>query len=652
MPNHDDDRDREEETLDPALFADLSAETVVEPWDDPARRDLPDAYYGEQSITRPAYLGQPRTPTSPTRPDPTLDRSSRLTLTPSQEQGVAALESVMEVTGGAGSRDVGRGTAPPEISMTSVIQFDADQQQAIEACGQHLYTNISGTAGVGKTFVAKEIMRRYPGVLLAATTGIASVNLGEGTTINALLHYFNTADLRTKYLEGVLKRIIGHLRRAGIRRILIDEKSMMAGQQLTYIARAVRESNEEGIYALEDVGAGETAIPDGSTDRPTREEPPPMGLTLVGDFGQLPPVPDTEEIKDPATGERTYKKIPVQFAFDSPEWPLFAAHTTTLTTIYRQEAKDFITALHAIRRGDVTTALHFFTADRFSDTQDDQFDGSTIFAKNEQVDRYNQLRLDALPGEKLIARSIRQGEQRPDWKQIPETLVLKEGALVMLLANRRVYETEKDSTGRLVYANGDLATLLGKGEQGEWLAQLYRNQQQVIVYPVIRENAVVLRPGRRKQIKLDIKVAMDQEGFRYINDLSEQDDEDDTSYANILRIADGVDRKERSDKLRTAEEFRRRLATKITEKGKGKFEIIGTITYMPLRAAYGCTVHKTQGLTLDRVQVNIRDPFFRQPGMLFVALSRARTAEGLRIVGDPRGFVERCRIEPRVQPWL
>ena len=94
------------------------------------------------------------------------------------------------------------------------------------------------------------------------------------------------------------------------------------------------------------------------------------------------------------------------------------------------------------------------------------------------------------------------------------------------------------------------------------------------------------------------------------------------------------------------------LEEHITEKGKGKSEIIGTIDYMPLRAAYGCTVHKTQGLTLDNVQVNIRDPFFRQPGMLFVALSRARTMEGLRIVGNQTGFVERCRIEPRVQKWL
>ena len=84
----------------------------------------------------------------------------------------------------------------------------------------------------------------------------------------------------------------------------------------------------------------------------------------------------------------------------------------------------------------------------------------------------------------------------------------------------------------------------------------------------------------------------------------------------------------------------------------GKKEIIGVISYMPLRCAYGCTVHKTQGLSLDRVQVNIRDPFFRQPGMLFVACSRARTADGLRLVGDARGFGERCTVDPRVREYL
>jgi len=609
-----DDRDWED-----AVYA-----TTIDPesdgWD---YGPLPDTWYGIPAVigtdpdfpltTRPDYLG--------------IDRSPPLLA----EEQVAATDHE---------------PAP--------LVFDAQQQQAIDDCRDHLFTNISGTAGVGKTLVAKEILKQHSGVVLAATTGIASVNLGEGTTINALLHYFNTAMLGTRYMEGQLRRVIDHLRRAGIQRILIDEKSMMAGQQLTYITRAVRESNEGGVYALEDVGVGE-AVTDEEHDARKRPEPLPMGITLVGDFGQLPPVPDEEEYKDPKTQERKWRKLPVQFAFDSPEWTLYAAHTTILKTIYRQDAKDFIAALHAIRAGRVVDALRFFTPDRFVDTQDDSFEGSTVLAKNDQVDRYNQLRLDALPTEKMIARSIRQGEQRPDWKQIPETLVLKEQALVMLLANRRIYDS--DDRGQIVYANGDLATLVGKDEDGAWLATLFRNRKEVIVYPVTRENMVPLQPGRRKQIKLAVKAAMKTEGYRYAQELDDADYEDDTSYTRAGRaeVWDEVEHAfddEALRKERDKAEFVRRLATQINDGGKGKFEIVGTITYMPLRAAYGCTVHKTQGLTLDRVQVNIRDPFFKQPGMLFVALSRARTAEGLRIVGDQRTFAERCRIEPRVQQWL
>jgi hypothetical protein len=507
---------------------------------------------------------------------------------PNDDRLYGLLDDGLALTGGPddGYRGIPR-TPPAPATLT----LDARQQQAIDDCGTHDYTNISGTAGVGKTFVAKEIIHQHTGVVLAATTGIASVNLGEGTTINALLKYFDTKSLVTAYTEGHLKRVMAKLRRSGVRRILIDEKSMMAGQQLTPIARTVRELNEGGIYALETVGVGENE--DDPDPLPSRDaDLPPLGLTLVGDFGQLPPVPDTDE--------RTGKKIPVQFAFDSEEWPLFAEHTVRLETIYRQDAQDFIAGLHAIRSGQVQRALEFFTPTRFVDTQDDTFEGTTIFAKNDAVERYNLLRLDALKTPTMVATAVRTGKQRGDWKQIPDVLTLKEGALVMILANRREYEDEFDDRGRLIYANGDLGTLVGKDTQGNWIVTLQRTKKNVRVLPVRRENTIPLEPGRRKEL-----------------------------------IAAGAN-----------------IAEVITEKGKGKSEIIGTIDYMPLRAAYGCTVHKTQGLTLDRVQVNIRDPFFQHPGMLFVALSRARTAEGLRVIGTQRAFIERCRMEPRVKPWL
>lgn len=482
------------------------------------------------------------------------------------------------------------GISREEPAPAPKVTLDPLQAQAIEHCDEHLYTNISGTAGVGKTFVAKEIVQTCEGVTLAATTGIASVNLGEGTTINALLGYFNTVSLKESYLAGYLQHRIRKLRRAGVQRILIDEKSMMAGEQLTYITRAVREVNEGGVYALESVGVGENE--DDPTPLASQDgDLPPMGITLVGDFGQLPPVPD----EDPATG----KKLPVQYCFDSPEWAAYADHTTTLTKIFRQDAQEFVRGLHAVRRADVMTAMQFFTADRFSTHMDDQFIGSTIFAKNESVDRHNMMMLDALKTTPMLYRSVRAGKQRGDWRLIPDELRLKETALVMILANSREYDDDEDDRGVMIYANGDLGELVGKSA-ASWQVKLQRTGKVVNVFPVRRENTIPLEPGRRKAMK---EAGMD-------------------------------------------------LTKSITEQGKGKSEVVGTIVYMPLRAAYGCTVHKTQGLTLDRVQVNLRDPFFRMPGMLFVALSRCRTAEGLRIVGDQLGFIERCRIEPRVQPWL
>jgi hypothetical protein len=294
------------------------------------------------------------------------------------------------------------------------------------------------------------------------------------------------------------------------------------------------------------------------------------------------------------------------YAWESPEWARFASTTITLTEIRRQADPGFIEALRRARVGDGRAVVEYF-AGRLHGTTDDTFDGPTLMATNKAVDRYNWVRMQKVSGRELFFESKREGKQRKEWgdpKQPPNTwgvplrLHLKIGALVMILANER---EEGPPPQPFVYVNGDLGVVVDAetgvdlGDHTCWV-KLHRNGRVVPVTYVRRE---------------------------------------------VLEPIDSARRRELIDQHKT------HLMTE-----NRKYEIVGWVEYMPLRVAYASTVHKSQGLSLDKVQVNIKEHFFKTPGMLYVALSRARTAAGLRLVGSEAAVIERCAADPRLAPWL
>ena len=468
---------------------------------------------------------------------------------------------------------------------------------------------LTGPAGTGKTYELKQRIhshnpttRRNYGVL-CATTGIAAVNLSGAngdsvTTINSLLKYFDTKSMEESYADGKLQKALLKVAAMGSH-LCIDEVSMMEGKQLDLL-----------YIALEDVNRLQTVQAAGG-----------LGLVLSGDFCQLPPIQG-------------------KYAFEGTYWEHFAANTTRLTKVWRQDNLEFLAAVNAARSGDGTTTAQLLsdleTEDEeiFFDSLDTEFDGTTILPLNKDVDRFNTtvlLKLFDHGKRKVTYKSFRWGVQRGEWKIIPDELTLAIDAYVMILSN---------DSPNFTFANGDCGYLkdVSEGSSRSYI-KLKRNGAEVVISNVTRK---VQQKETPDGMKLPIETWMSYTDFR---DSSMGFTESDIFFTK-------EDVKERYKR------YLQDLTLKYKVPNKPYYDfvdnrwIMGEITYMPLRLAYAATVHKTQGLTLDAIQIDPHNKFFGQGSMMYVALSRVRSHKGLRIVGSPKLVEERTNVIGEVLRWI
>lgn len=445
---------------------------------------------------------------------------------------------------------------------------------------------ITGMAGTGKTWIVRERCATDPCyAMLASSTGISAVNLNT-VTIHSLLGFFDTDSLRDAYIQGSVQRRLKKIAGEGYRNVVIDECSMIAREALDILVRSFDDVN------LQLSGGGGNAI----------------GLILVGDWLQLAPIAEKPKHDLVPSGRRRYA-VPVPWAFESGFWPRFAANETRLTKVWRQADPRFLAALNFARsgRGRECVGVLQSCGQRFESFVDNDFDGTTIVGKNDEVDRINQIRLDKVKG-RLIALPSRRwaagGKIRKEWQLIPERTIIRENAYVMILANK--YEE-----GQLVYANGDCG----------WVRGIQASVDKLMPPSVLVE---LVRTGELVQVESLVR------GI----DWGEKPDWISSAWIDQAGDSDG-----------------KFLAQPHYRKSKRR-HVTGQIEYYPIRVAFASTVHRSQGLSLDKVQIDFRGWMFKNPAMTYTSLSRARTLAGLRLVGMPEMLADRCVVDAKVKKWL
>jgi len=503
--------------------------------------------------------------------------------------------------------------------------------------------SITGPAGTGKSYLVREaLLRDSTFGIVTASTGIAAMNMGDAITVHSLLKVFNERSIEYAYEKGSLTKKLEELA-AAYKFILIDEAYMLNAKFVGTLYLAVKELNQAGRK---------------------------FGIILIGDPAQLAPIPydrlENGEVKRGRTG-KALKETSIPWLWNNAEIRKALAmegHSIKLTKIYRQDNQGFIEALMQMRTAtsakDLSGVIDKLVAAgvTFTNNLDPDFEGTTLLAVNDEVDRANnrylmnfkpEEEITYIPSYQWFSEQVDQPDatHHVDWNTIPKELGLKVGARVMLLAN------QYDVTGTLLYSNGDTGTVKS-------IDKIARPHVHYIGYDEdqlqsLLDKAIVtmdqLRPKHRYETPFADLIDYD---YKIIVTIERPNGETKDVMVNRI-VRDMENYGDIEAKYKTHGRFPKDdlgQPTRITKNEDTFVWVTGQISYYPIRLAKFTTIHKSQGLTLDKLQVSLQHSFMKQPSMVYTAFSRVRDPKNLRIVGTPLQFLQLCRASPEILPYV
>ncbi len=287
---------------------------------------------------------------------------------------------------------------------------------------------LTGEPGSGKTHTIREYINylRTCGIepAITASTGIAATHI-HGMTLHSWSGIGIKKNLSKYDIESIAGKQYIYKRIKNTNVLIIDEVSMLDAQTLESVDLVCREAKQNPMEAF----GG-------------------MQIVFVGDFFQLPPV---SKVGDSS----------VTFSFNSKTWRDVNPIVCYLSEQHRQDDKDFLSVLSAVRRNDVKSEHETHIKSRLGTNESAEDNIPRLFSHNTNVDKLNADRLTKIHGEAevFVMESVGRDTLIDSLKRgclSPERLELKVGAVVMCTKNN-----PKER-----YVNGTLGKIIGFGKEG------------------------------------------------------------------------------------------------------------------------------------------------------------------------------------------
>ncbi|GAA6014142.1 hypothetical protein JCM11491_004118 [Sporobolomyces phaffii] len=561
-----------------------------------------------------------------------------------RELASASLSEFGFSVGGMSKYGTGKGgivdpNAPPRQTQVEEVwapdeRCSDEQKEVLEQVKKGGNVFFTGSAGVGKSFLLNEITRLLEHLQrpfqITATTGIAALQV-NGTTI----HSWAGVGLCDKPIHELYSKITRNESSkknwTGISTLIIDEISMSPAalfEAINILGKLVRESPAAfgglqmivcgDFYQLPPVPEGKGPakcmrcggqriikidLEDARVPYEERPEgvPPADVMKCVGPISKNKPKKDDNGFDGCLLETRKRR-----FVFETDAWAECQFKVMELTKVFRQSDPGFIRVLEKIRRGvcdEECVKLFASCGTELKEGGAIPIRPTNLYPTRNDVDNENAREFNALKEEeyRFVAADAARGPygatqvERLSNTPAAKLLKLKKGAQVLLLANL-------DIKGGLV--NGSRGVIV------DWIPADQVPDEEAFGSPS--------KLGQPKRSGGADRVGTEEWREKAADEFMDQQEK---VFYPLVYFAVGREIIVRPHSW--CIEF-------------DKYNAVGR-TQIPLQLAWALTIHKSQGQSLDAVCVRLGKTF--EKGQAYVALSRARTKEGLRVDGFKPGVV-------------